>query len=59
VSGALPDAGQPLQLGAVGDDDEVPRLPVAGRGRPPAGLEDAVEVVGGDGLVGEGTHVAA
>src|SRR3954451_19161000 len=54
-----PRLGQLDELLAVGDDDEVPRLPVRRRRRPPAGLEDALEVVAGDRLVGVLAHVAA
>src|SRR5262245_18185285 len=50
---AAPHSGQSLQPRAIGDNDEVPRLPVACRGRAPAGLEDLVEVVPGDSLRGE------
>src|SRR3954452_7147988 len=54
-----PGLGQLDELLAVGDDDEVPRLPVRRGRRPPAGLEDLLELLAGDGLVGVLAHVAA
>ena len=59
VPGAPPDRGQLAQLGAVGDDDEVPVLAVGRRGGAPAGFEDAIEVGPGQGIVSVGTDVAA
>ena len=59
VAGAPPDFGQLGQLLAVGDDDEVPRLPVPrGRG-PPGGLQDLVEGGGRDRPAVECPDVAA
>src|SRR6478609_5806692 len=44
VAGAPPDPGQLAELPTVGDDDEIPRLPVL-RGRGPAArLQDLVQV---------------
>src|ERR1700727_2997632 len=45
VTGALPDRRKFLQLSRIGDDDEVPRLAVLRRRRPPAGLSDPVQIV--------------
>src|SRR5690242_152528 len=41
VPGAAPHLGQRAELVRVGDDDEVPVLPVGGRRRPPGGFGDA------------------
>ena len=58
VAGVLPDLGQPRELVAVGDDDEVPRLPVARRRGPAAGLEDLVEMVRRQRVCGKAADVA-
>jgi hypothetical protein len=59
VSGAPPDPGQLAEPGALGDQDEVPWLPVLrGRG-PAAGLQDLVQVRRRYRLAGERPHVAA
>ena len=56
--GPLPDLRQLDQLRAIGDDNKVPRLPVArGRG-PPTGVENALKVRPGNRLVGVLAHVA-
>src|SRR3984885_4461022 len=53
-----PAPGQVNELRAVGDQDEVPRLPVL-RGRGPAPrLEDPVQVGRGNRVAGEGPDVA-
>jgi len=53
VPGPLPDLRQLDELRPVSRDHEVPRLPVAGRRRPAPGLEDAVERLVRNRLVGE------
>src|SRR6516225_11584442 len=58
VGGAAPYGGQRAQLLPVGDDDEVPVLPVARGGRPPARLGDAVEVGVGNRIGPVGPDVA-
>jgi phytoene dehydrogenase-like protein len=57
VPRALPDRRQRLELLRVGDDDEVPVLPVARRRGPPAGLGDPVEIGGGNGVLRVRAHV--
>jgi hypothetical protein len=48
VPGCAPDLRQLGQLPPVGDHDEVPGLPVPRGRRPPAGLQDLLEVRVGD-----------
>jgi hypothetical protein len=59
VRGPAPHPGQRAQLLAVGDEDEVPRLPVLRGGGPAARLEDLVQVGRRDGLVGKRPDVTA
>ena len=59
VPGPAPDARQSLELGALGAGHEVPALQVLRIRRTPAGLEDAVEVRGGDRRIRVDAHVAA
>src|SRR5215472_18172223 len=58
VAGAAPYGGQCAELLPVGDDDEVPVLPVARRGRPPACLGDSVEIGVGHRIGPVGPYVA-
>jgi hypothetical protein len=59
VAAAAPHPRQLGQLVAVGDDDEVPRLPIARGGSAAAGLEDPVEILLADRTVLELAYVAA
>jgi hypothetical protein len=58
VAGAAPHPGQLGELLGVGADHEVPGLLVAGRGGAPGGLQDLVQMLGRDRLLGVGSHVA-
>jgi hypothetical protein len=58
VLAARPDPRETLELLAVGDEDEVPGLPVFRRRGEAAGGEDPVEIGVLDRLVGELTDVA-
>ncbi|MCU1346117.1 MAG: hypothetical protein JWL70_2383 [Acidimicrobiia bacterium] len=58
VPGALPHVAESNELCSLGHDDELPALPIRRRRRSPPGLQNLVEVVAGDRLVGIGPHVA-
>jgi hypothetical protein len=58
VLAAPPDLREPLELLPVGDEDEVPGLPVFGRRGEAAGGKDPVEIGVRDRLVGEPADVA-
>src|SRR5215831_2365630 len=56
---AGPGRGEFAKLVALGDQDEVPRLPVLRGRRPAPGLEYLIQVRRRNRAVGEGPHVTA